>query len=120
MAQYGIFNMLIVVTTVLQRKPGSMCSSTSDSIADAESRCLRRLIANEAIIQDFPIRQVMINTAFLISCINEAYIVTLEGSLESKVRHKINSLTHMIKQGVYYEIWRPSLLHTRDGRVYDF
>jgi hypothetical protein len=36
------------------------------------------------------------------------------------VRHKINSLTHMIKQGVYYEIWRPSLLHTRDGRVYDF
>jgi hypothetical protein len=65
----------------------------ADRISGAGCRCLRRLTANETIIQNFTVRQAMVDIALLIGYVNGAHIVAPEGLSESKVRCIIDSLS---------------------------
>jgi hypothetical protein len=58
-------------------------------------------------------RQVIVDTAFLIVCVSEIYIAALEGLSENKARHTIDTLIRVIRRGVYYKIWRPRCIRTR-------
>lgn len=82
-------------------------------IVNAGRRCLRRLTANEFITRNFPVRQTILDTAFLIGCVSDGYMAALEGLPVSRAQRTIDSLIRTIRHGVYYEIWRPRCIETR-------
>jgi hypothetical protein len=58
-----------------------------------------------AIIWNFPIRQAIVDAAFLINCVSDTYIAALGRLSENKIRRTIDILICVIGYSVYYEPW---------------